>query len=166
MLQVVGVEMWFKGWKLTKMHIWSLPVCLSPTSAIERMPHQSHIPHCPSHHHFTPRAMGILNGYVRSSTPSAIERTQVCTRAHCLRSRGILNGYMRSSTPSAIKRTQVCTRAHCLQSRAPLTWQHIKVFPINSPSCIFRKLTFWEAPLGPETLCSSLSSPSKRHFIL
>jgi hypothetical protein len=87
--------MWLKGWKLAKMHIWSLPVrsstlcaiertalepnrelvCSSTRSMTERMPHQPHIPRCPSHHCFTPCAVG---GYVRLSTHSSVlERTHV-----------------------------------------------------------------------------------------
>ena len=68
----------------------------SARSAIERMPHQPHILHCPSCHCFMLCAVGILSGYVRLSEPSAIERKQACARVHCL------------------------------QSSAPLTWQHIK----------------------------------------
>ena len=40
----------------------------SARPTIVHTPHQPHIPRCPSRHRFTPCTVGILSGYVRSST--------------------------------------------------------------------------------------------------
>ena len=135
--------------ELAKMHIWSLPMRSSLADRDWARKASVRVQLCLSARHAIERTpcqpvtLASLHSCLRCvilELLCEIERT-VYDRAHI----GIHSS------------TLTCNRAH--------HWPGSTLkLPINIPSCIFRKLTFWEAPLRPETLCSSLCNPSKCHL--
>ena len=153
-LQVIGVKMWFKGWKLAKMHIWSLPVHSSALCAIDHTAIEPsredrvHLhastqsqdrPHCDRAHAtsaayhvlpYPPSLHALCHG--DSEQLHVIERT-----------------FLWSSIHRATLECIACDWAH------PWLGSTFK-FLINRTFPHFRKLTFGGALKGLKPLCSSL----------